>query len=60
MTDKELIQKLIECIEGTANIIEGAASDINNIQSLKGACAGIASGLRKSVNQIREKYETNQ
>ena len=53
MSDDDLIIKLIEFIEDTAKILDGAVLDTNNIQSLRGACSGVASGMKKSAERIR-------
>lgn len=53
MSDDELILKLIEFIEDTAKILDGAVLDTGDIQSLRGACSGVASGMKKSAERIR-------
>lgn len=53
MSDDELILKLIEFIEDTAKILDGAVLDAGDIQSLRGACSGVASGMKKSAMKIR-------
>ena len=53
MSDDELIIKLIEFIEDTAKLLDVAVLDIGDIQSLRGACSGVASGMKKSAARIR-------
>ena len=53
MSDDELIIKLIEFIEDTAKILDSAVLDIGDIQSLRGACSGVASGMKKSAERVR-------
>ena len=53
MSDDELILKLIEFIEDTAKILDGAVLDTGDIQSLRGACSGVASGMKKSAERIQ-------
>ena len=53
MSDDELVIKLIEFIEDTAKILDNAVLESSNFQSLRGACSGVASGMKKSTERIR-------
>ena len=53
MSDDELVLKLIEFIEDTAKILDDAVLESSNLQSLMGACSGVASGMKKSAERIR-------